>query len=65
MEFVVTVLLAGAVIACVALTAVLGIRRKPSARPDQRRLAADPYAAQRKPDKLNPGLGGCASGGGG
>ena len=26
---------------------------------------ADPYAGQRKPEKLNPGLGGCASGGGG
>jgi hypothetical protein len=27
---------------------------------------ADPYAAQRRPEKLNPGLGGgCASGGGG
>jgi ABC-type uncharacterized transport system permease subunit len=36
----------------------LGVSRRPG--------GADPYAGQRKPEKLNPGLGdGCASGGGG
>ena len=63
-------LLIGAVAVVAVLLATVA---RTSARPTGRRIArrnrrvagADPYAEQRTPDKLNPGLGGCASGGGG
>ncbi len=61
-----TFLHTGATVVAAAFTAaVTRIRRKPSERRSQRASGADPYAGQRSPEKLNPGLGGCASGGGG
>lgn len=62
----ITFLRSGAAVGAAALTAaVKRTRRKSTARRNQRASGADPYAGQRKPEQLNPGLGGCASGGGG
>jgi hypothetical protein len=69
MTSMITLLLLGSSVVTAALAAALVRRRRNrSPRRDARRLrrgyAADPYAEQRKPDKLNPGLGGFGSGGG-
>jgi hypothetical protein len=62
------VLLTGAALAAVTFVATMVSRHRRAAGRDARRFrrggAADPYAGQRKPDKLNPGLGGSGSGGG-
>ena len=65
----VTVLVIGATLVAAALAAAVSTsRRHPSggqvAR-RTRRAGADPYDGQRRPEKLNPGLGGFGSGGGG
>jgi hypothetical protein len=71
MRLMVAVLLTG-VIALIAALAIAVLRsgwtpsrRQIVSREQRSSGGADPYAAQRKPEKLNPGLGGCASGGGG
>ena len=62
------VLLTGAALAAATSMAVMVSRRRTAAGRDargpRRGGGADPYAGQRKPDKLNPGLGGFGSGGG-
>ncbi len=65
----VTALLIGAAVLTATLTAALrkGMRDRTAGgggRRRQRPSGGDPYATQRKPDKLNPGLGGFGSGGG-
>ncbi len=65
----VTSLLVGAAVLTATLTAavVKGLRNRTAgdrACRSQRATGADPYAGKRKPDKLNPGLGGFGAGGG-
>jgi hypothetical protein len=63
-----TLLLIGAgVVAVVLIATAFMSRRDPARRQFARRKrrvgVADPYAGQRRPDKLNPGLGGFGGGG--
>lgn len=61
-----TFLLIGAAIGVAALAVAATWTKRQSTGDRRRPGGADPYSRQRKPEKLNPGLGdGCASGGGG
>jgi hypothetical protein len=63
----ITFLLVGAGIVTAVAAAASRSRRGPTGRKAERRKrragGADPYAGQRRPEKLNPGLGGFGGGG--